>query len=207
MRGRRMFGQYLRTVTIEQHEARVRYEVEGGHRLEGTVFVQGAKNAALPMIAASLLAERGQTVLHNVPLIDDVRAAVDLARAVGAEVQFHEAERVVVVDASTLDSPVLPGSIAGRFRASILFLPPLLLRFGEAVLEDVGGCRLGSRNLDFHYRGFARLGAVVEEADASIRVQSRHLRGAPLYLDTPSHTGTETLMAAACLVDGTTVIE
>src|SRR3954464_14994825 len=115
MRGRRMFGQYLRTVTIHQHEARVRDEVEGGHRLEGTVFVQGAKNAALPMIAASLLAERGQTVLHNVPVIDDVRAAVDLARAVGARVEFHEAERVVVVDATTLKSPVLPASIAGRF--------------------------------------------------------------------------------------------
>src|SRR3954469_18742448 len=148
--------------------AQVRYTVKGGHRLEGTVFVQGAKNAALPMIAASLLAERGQTVLHNVPLIDDVRAAVDLARAVGAEVQVQEAERVVVVDASTLDSPVLPGSIAGRFRASILFLPPLLLRMGEAVLEDVGGCRLGSRNLDFHYRGFARLGADVDETSTSI---------------------------------------
>jgi UDP-N-acetylglucosamine 1-carboxyvinyltransferase len=194
-------------VSTDQRPADVRYVVEGGHRLEGTVFVQGAKNAALPMIAASLLAEKGQTVLHNVPLIDDVRAAVDLARAVGAEVQFHEAERVVVVDASTLDSPVLPASVAGRFRASILFLPPLLLRLGEAVLEDVGGCRLGSRNLDFHYRGFARLGAHVEESASSIRVKTSDLRAASLYLDTPSHTGTENLMAAAALIDGTTVIE
>ena len=184
-----------------------RYRVRGGNQLQGTVFVQGAKNAALKMIAASLLAEKGQTVLHNVPLIDDVRAAVDLARAVGAQVQFHEAERVVVVDASTLNSPVLPASVAGRFRASILFLPPLLLRLGEAVLEDVGGCRLGSRNLDFHYRGFARLGAQVEESGSSIRLQISDLRAVSLYLDTPSHTGTENLVAAASLIDGTTVIE
>ena len=171
------------------------------------MFVQGAKNAVLPMIAASLLAERGQTVLHNVPLIDDVRAAVDLARAVGAQVQFHEAERVMVIDASSLDNPVLPADIASRFRASILFLPPLLLRLGEAVLEDVGGCRLGSRNLDFHYRGLVRLGAEVEETGTAIRVHRRELQGASLYLDTPSHTGTENLVAAASLVPGTTVIE
>jgi UDP-N-acetylglucosamine 1-carboxyvinyltransferase len=192
---------------VDDAGAPVRYTVEGGRRLEGTVFVQGAKNAALPMIAAALLAERGQTVLHNVPLIDDVRAAVDLAAAVGAQVQFHEAERVVVIDATTLERPVLPAEIASRFRASILFLPALLLRLGEAVLEDVGGCRLGSRNLDFHYRGFARLGATVEEVGSAIRVRAGRLEGAPLYLDTPSHTGTENLIAAASLVEGTTLIE
>jgi UDP-N-acetylglucosamine 1-carboxyvinyltransferase len=169
------------------------YRVRGGTPLQGTVFVQGAKNAALKMIAASLMTARGRTVLRNVPPIEDVRRAVELAQAVGAVVKFHETERTLVVDASRLTSPVLPAEIARRFRGSVLFVPALLHRLGEAVIEGIGGCNLGNRLLDFHYRGFARLGATVEEAH--------------LYLDTPSHTGTENLIMAASLAPGTTVID
>ncbi|MHB1820175.1 MAG: UDP-N-acetylglucosamine 1-carboxyvinyltransferase, partial [Streptosporangiaceae bacterium] len=183
------------------------YRVTGGNPLQGTVFVQGAKNAALKMIAASLLAEKGRTVLRNVPVIEDVRRAVELAQAVGAVVKFHEAERTLVVDASELTSPVLPGEITRQFRGSVLFIPALLHRLGEAVLEAVGGCNLGSRQLDFHYRGFARLGATVEEGESQIRVKANGLRGAHLYLDTPSHTGTENLIMAASLAPGVTVID
>ncbi len=185
----------------------VSYRVRGGVPLQGTVFVQGAKNAALKMIAASLLAEKGRTVLRNVPVIEDVRRAVELAQAVGAKVKFHEREQTLVVDASELTSPVLPGEIARKFRSSVLFVPPLLHRLGEAVIEGVGGCNLGSRNLDFHYRGFARLGATVEEGDYEIRIRADRLQGAHLYLDTPSHTGTENLIMAATLASGTTVID
>jgi UDP-N-acetylglucosamine 1-carboxyvinyltransferase len=184
-----------------------RYRVRGGNPLQGTVFVQGAKNAALKMIAASLLAEKGRTVLRNVPVIEDVRRAVELAQAVGAVVKFHEAERTLVVDASELTSSVLPGELTRRFRASVLFVPALLHRLGEATVEGVGGCNLGSRNLDFHYRGFARLGATVEEGDGQIHLKADGLRGAHLYLDTPSHTGTENLIMAASLAPGTTVID
>ena len=184
-----------------------RYRVRGGQPLQGTVFVQGAKNAALKMIAASLLAEKGRTVLRNVPVIEDVRRAVELAQAVGATVRFHEAERTLVVDASELTSPVLPAEIARRFRASVLFVPALLHRLGEATIEGVGGCNLGSRNLDFHYRGFARLGATVDEGETTIRIKADNLRGTHLYLDTPSHTGTENLIMAAALAPGTTVID
>jgi UDP-N-acetylglucosamine 1-carboxyvinyltransferase len=159
------------------------------------------------MIAASLLADKGRTVLRNVPVIEDVRRAVELAQAVGATVRFHEAERTLVVDASELTSPVLPADIARRFRASVLFVPALLHRLGEATIEGVGGCNLGSRNLDFHYRGFARLGATVDEGDTTIRIKADRLRGAHLYLDTPSHTGTENLIMAAALAPGTTVID
>src|SRR5690348_14020312 len=183
------------------------YRVRGGVPLHGTVFVQGAKNAALKMIAASLLASEGRTVLRNVPPIEDVRRAIELAQAVGAVVKFHEAERTLVVDASRLTSPVLPAEIARRFRGSVLFVPALLHRLGEAVLEEVGGCNLGSRSLDFHYRGFARLGATVEEGESQIRDKADGLRGAHLYLDTPSHTGTENLIMAASLAPGTTVID
>jgi UDP-N-acetylglucosamine 1-carboxyvinyltransferase len=185
-----------------------RYIVRGGNPLQGTVFVQGAKNAALKMIAASLLAEKGRTVLRNVPVIEDVRRAVELAQAVGAVVKFHEAERTLVVDASELSSSVLPAEIAGRFRASVLFVPALLHRLGEATIEgEVGGCNLGRRSLDFHYRGFARLGAIVEEDETAIHIKADRLRGAHLYLDTPSHTGTENLIMAASLAPGTTIID
>ena len=183
------------------------YRVKGGEPLHGTVFVQGAKNAALKMIAASLLASEGRTVLRNVPVIEDVRRAIELAQAVGAVVKFHEAERTLVVDASNLTSAVLPAEIARRFRGSVLFVPALLHRLGEATIEGIGGCNLGSRNLDFHYRGFARLGATVEEAGDKIYIKAGRMRGAHLYLDTPSHTGTENLIMAASLSPGTTIID
>jgi UDP-N-acetylglucosamine 1-carboxyvinyltransferase len=183
------------------------YRVRGGIPLTGTVFVQGAKNAALKMIAASLLTGEGRTVLRNVPAIEDVRRAVELAQAVGAVVKFHEAERTLVVDASNLTSFVLPAEIARRFRGSVLFVPALLHRFGEAVIEGIGGCNLGSRNLDFHYRGFARLGAIVDEQEDKIHIKAGKMQGAHLYLDTPSHTGTENLIMAASLAPGTTIID
>jgi UDP-N-acetylglucosamine 1-carboxyvinyltransferase len=186
----------------------IRYHVRGGTPLTGTVFIQGAKNAALKMIAASLMAAKGRTVLRNVPAIEDVRRAVELAQAIGAVIEFHESERTLVVDATSLTSPVLPAEIARRFRGSVLFVPALLHRFGEAVIEGVGGCNLGNRSLDFHYRGFARLGATVDEGETVIRITAHDgLRGAHLYLDTPSHTGTENLIMAASLTPGTTIID
>src|SRR5258708_25387623 len=131
-----------------------RYRVVGDNPLQGTVFVQGAKNAALKMIAASLLAEKGRTVLRNVPVIEDVRRAVELAQAVGAMVKFHEVERTLVVDASELTSPILPADITRQVRASVLFVPALLHRLGEAGLEGVGRRNPRSRKLDFQFRGF-----------------------------------------------------
>ncbi|MBB6346500.1 UDP-N-acetylglucosamine 1-carboxyvinyltransferase [Nonomuraea muscovyensis] len=185
----------------------VRYRVRGGNALRGTAFIQGAKNAVLPMIGAALLVPKGRTVLRNVPLIEDVRRAVELAETVGAHVELHEAERTLVIDASRLHSPVLPAEIARRFRGSVLFTPALLHRLGEAIVEGVGGCNLGSRNLDFHYLGYKRLGAVVDEGETVIHVKASGLTGATLYLDTPSHTGTENLIMAGALARGTTVIE
>ncbi|WP_184890253.1 UDP-N-acetylglucosamine 1-carboxyvinyltransferase [Actinomadura livida] len=190
----------------------VRYRVRGGRQLHGTVFIQGAKNAVLPMIGASLMAAKGRTVLRNVPIIEDVRRAVELARALGAKAELHETERTLVIDASSLSSPVLPAEIASRFRGSFLFVPALLHRLGEAVIEGVGGCNLGSRNLDFHYNGFKRMGATVTEhvadnGDGIIHIKAGDLRGGTLYCDTPSHTGTENLIMAAALAHGTTLIK
>ncbi len=191
---------------MDLHEA-IRYTVSGGQKLQGTVIVQGAKNAALPMIAASLLAKNGQTVLRNVPLIRDIRIAIELARAVGAKVEIHEDEKVLVIDATNLTSSVLPAELTEQIRGSVLFLPPVLIRTGEVIIEGVGGCNLGARKLDFHYRGFVRLGATVSETPSRIHIQGNRFIGASMYLDMPSHTGTENLITAACFAEGTSVIE
>lgn len=185
----------------------VTYHITGGTTLRGISIVPGAKNAALPAIAAALLATKGETVLHNVPMIDDVEAALDIATALGAQVQTYQSQGIVVIDASRLTTGRIPANLSQRIRGSVLFLPPLLHRIGEAVLEGLGGCDLGKRNLDFHYRGFARLGAHVDEDEETITIQAKRLTGAQLYLDTPSHTGTENLLAAAVLADGSTTIE
>lgn len=188
----------------------VRYRVTAAGPLQGTAVIQGAKNAALPMIAAALLAPSGQTVLRNVPAITDVDRAVDLARVVGADIEYHPADRLLVIDASSVRHPLLPGALTRAFRGSALFLSPVLHRCGEVVYEGAGGCRLGTRGLDWHYRGLAHLGAAIEETAGTIRVTTdatRGLRGAELYLDIPSHTGTENLMVAAALTPGHTVIE
>ncbi len=185
----------------------VRYAITGGQRLEGSVIVQGAKNAALPLIAASLLATKGQTILHNVPLINDVYVAIEVARSLGATVKLHEEEQVLVIDATTLTNSELSADFSSKIRASALFLAPLLARLGRASIGKVGGCNLGQRNLDFHYRGFARLGGKVSEDEQGISVHMESYRGTYLYLDTPSHTGTENLMMAATLAEGITTLE
>ncbi|HEX4204135.1 MAG TPA: UDP-N-acetylglucosamine 1-carboxyvinyltransferase [Ktedonobacteraceae bacterium] len=184
-----------------------RYYIRGGHKLEGSVVIQGAKNAALPIIAASLLAAKGQTILHNVPLIRDVFAAIELAKTLGAKVRLHEEDQVLIIDASAVNQSVLPVYLTNLFRGSVLFLAPVLLRTGQVSIETVGGCNLGKRSLDFHYRGFARLGAQVSEDEQNIFIHMGNFRGDYLYLDTPSHTGTENLMIAASLAKGSTTIE
>src|SRR3954447_19663008 len=191
----------------------VRYRVRGGAELRGTVFVQGAKNAVLPMIGASLMAAEGHTVLRNVPIIEDVKRAVELAEAVGAKAELHEAERTLVIDASELTSPVLPEEIASRFRGSFLFVPALLHRLGEAVIEGVGGCNLGSRNLDFHYNGFKRMGATVTEHGTDsdvggyIHVKAGQLQAGALHCGPPSRPGTENVDMAGAMAQGTALIK
>lgn len=185
----------------------VRYHITGGQRLEGTAIIQGAKNAALPLIAAALLARKGQTILRNVPLINDVYVAIEIARELGAKVQLHEDEQVLVIDASQITTSDMPADLSNMMRGSVLFLPAILFRTGRVSIATVGGCNLGKRSLDFHYRGFARLGAEVVEDEQCITVNLQSPQGTYLYLDTPSHTGTENLMMAASLTVGRTTIE
>ena len=184
--------------------------VRGGHSLYGEIEVQRAKNAILAMLAASIVVEEGETVLHDVPDIEDVERALELLRAVGASVQHDKLTKTVRIDASGVNNGVLPEDIAGRFRGSVLFLAPLQIRLGYVELPGSGGCDIGTRKIDFHHRGFARLGADVQYFDdgrTTIELDGRRFRGALLYLDLPSHTGTENLMLAAALAEGQTILE
>ena len=181
--------------------------IEGGTPLAGEAVIQGSKNAALPMIAASILAESGQTVLHRVPPVKDVMLAMEILRRLGARVDYDPGEGVAVIDATTLSSTQLPGELSHRLRASLLFVGPLLSRFREVTIEEVGGCSIGARPTDYHYRGFARMGATVSGTGSDgYDVRAQDLRGAKMYLDLPSHTGVENLVMAASLAKGDSVI-
>ena len=184
--------------------------VVGGTPLRGQVQVQRAKNAILAMIAASIVVEDGETVLHEVPNIEDVERAFELLRAVGASVDYNRLTKTARIDASGVHQSQLPADIASQFRGSVLFLAPLQIRLGRVELPGSGGCDIGTRKIDFHHRGFARLGATVRYDDdgrTRIELPNRRFRGALLYLDLPSHTGTENLMLAAAMAEGQTVLE
>ena len=182
--------------------------IEGGRPLAGETHVQGAKNAALPMITASLLATSGQTVLHRVPPVKDVLVALEVLRKLGATVDHDVDEGTVVIDATSVNSFHLPEDLPGRFRAALLFVGPLLARFRKARIREVGGCAIGSRPVDYHYRGFARLGArVVGTGGEGIEVCADELKGSFMYCDLPSHTGTENLVMAASLATGESILE
>ena len=186
------------------------FRVLGGKPLYGEISVQRAKNSILAMIAASIVVEEGETVLHCVPDIEDVQRAFELLRAVGARVRHDRLSKTVSIDASAVTSGVLPEDIASRFRGSVLFLAPLQIRTGYVELPGSGGCDIGARRIDFHHRGFARLGAHVqyfEDGRTIIELERGRFRGAMLYLDLPSHTGTENLMLAAARAEGQTILE
>lgn len=176
----------------------------------GDIRVQRAKNAILAMIAASIVVEQGETILREVPDIEDVERAFELLRAVGARVQHDKLTKTARIDASNVTSGVLPADIASQFRGSVLFLAPLQIRLGYVELPGSGGCDIGTRKIDFHHRGFARLGAKVQYFDDGrtlVDLEGRSFRGTMLYLDYPSHTGTENLMLAAALAQGQTILE
>ena len=180
--------------------------IEGGRPLNGETEIQGSKNAALPMIAASLLASEGQTILHRVPPVKDVLVALEILRQMGVKVDHDVHGGVAVIDATGDVRTALPPELSGRMRASLLFVGALLSRFRRVTVEEVGGCNIGERSTDYHYRGFARMGAKVRGTGTGYDVTAETLRGANMYCDLPSHTGTENLMMAGSLADGESTI-
>jgi UDP-N-acetylglucosamine 1-carboxyvinyltransferase len=179
--------------------------IEGKHPLMGEVDVGGAKNAALPIIAATLLTA-DECLLENVPYIEDIRTMVDILHHLGVAARF-EGPDCVRIKATRISRASLPLDLAEKMRASFLAVGPLLARFGQAWAPHPGGCAIGTRPVSVDLKGFQAMGGEVELADEGYVISARRLRGERLILDYPSHTGTENLMVAACLADGTTTIE
>ena len=179
--------------------------ITGGPRLEGEVRISGAKNAALPILAAAILTDQ-RVIIGNVPHLRDVATTIELLSRMGVEVTVHEQMRVEV-DAANIHECYAPYELVKTMRASVLVLGPLLGRFGRADVSLPGGCAIGARPVDLHVDGLRAMGASVEIEDGYIRAQVDRLRGAHLVLDKVTVTGTENLMMAAVLAEGETVIE
>ena len=182
-----------------------RFLVEGGARLHGEVEISGAKNAALKLVAAALLAP-GKTVLRNVPRIKDVNTMLAVLEGLGAETSFDE--HTLEIDASSIDSYTASYELVRQMRASIVVLGPLVACFGEAEVSAPGGCNLGLRKFNFHLDGLRSLGAGVELDHGFIKATAPGgLKGAEVAFEYPSVTATENVMMAAVLADGITIIE
>jgi UDP-N-acetylglucosamine 1-carboxyvinyltransferase len=181
--------------------------VHGGQRLTGTVHIEGAKNAVLPILAAGLLASDGATHLTNVPVLSDVFTMNNVLRFLNAEVDFDEINKTIDIDASHPLSSEAPFQYVSKMRASIVVMGPLLARLGHAKVAMPGGCAIGSRPIDLHLKGLSALGAEIERHDGYVEASAERLHGASIYLDFPSVGATQNIMMAATLAEGTTIME
>ena len=178
--------------------------IHGGVPLHGEIRVAGAKNAALPILAAALLTAEPMRVT-NVPQLNDVRTMVALLKVMGVEAAIGLDG--VDLDASRVPEPYAPYDLVKTMRASILVLGALTARFGEARVSLPGGCAIGERPVDLHIKGLTAMGAKVVIEEGNIHATASKLKGARIFLETVTVTGTENLMMAACLAEGETVLE
>jgi UDP-N-acetylglucosamine 1-carboxyvinyltransferase len=179
--------------------------IQGGTRLDGDIRISGAKNAVLPILAGTLLAD-GPAIIENVPHLHDVTTTVELLGCMGVQVVIDE-KLSIEVDCSTIENYVAPYHLVKTMRSSILVLGPLLARYGQAEVSLPGGCAIGSRPVNLHIKGLQDMGADVEVKNGYIHARAARLKGARLVMDIVTVTGTENLMMAATLADGVTVIE
>ena len=179
--------------------------IQGGVTLDGEVRISGAKNAVLPILAATMLA-KGKSNIQNVPHLQDVTTTMALLGSMGVTVVLDETMSIEV-DASTLDTQVAPYELVSTMRSSILVLGPLLTRYGYAEVSLPGGCAIGSRPVNIHIKGMQEMGADIEVKNGYIIAKADRLKGARIVMDMVTVTGTENLMMAAALADGVTVLE
>lgn len=180
--------------------------ITGGPRLDGEVIISGAKNAALPILAATLLAET-PVCLGNLPRLKDIATTKELLKRMGVKLAEETGSPRLEVDAGSVKNRVAPYELVKTMRASILVLGPLLARFGEAEVSLPGGCAIGSRPVNLHIDGLREMGAEIRVEKGYIRAKAKRLKGARLVMDLVTVTGTENLMMAASLADGVTLIE
>ena len=179
--------------------------IKGGERLQGEIRISGAKNAVLPIMAATLLADSPVTV-RNIPHLHDVTTTMELLGRMGIHLTVDE-KMDIVVDSSTINSLYAPYELVRTMRSSILVLGPMLSRFGQADVSLPGGCAIGSRPVDLHIKGLQAMGADIEVENGYIKARVERLKGTRLVMDIVTVTGTENLMMAATLADGITLIE
>jgi UDP-N-acetylglucosamine 1-carboxyvinyltransferase len=185
-----------------------KFLITGGRRLEGNVAISGAKNAALPAMTAALLTDQ-RVILKNVPRVRDISTLRSLLEDLGVDSSVtHEAHgNRIEIEARQLLNPVAPYELVKQMRASVLVLGPLVARFGQARVSLPGGCAIGVRPINLHLKGLEKLGATISFDHGYVNARADRLRGTDFYFDTTSVTGTENLMMAATLADGTTVLE
>ncbi|MDT2637357.1 UDP-N-acetylglucosamine 1-carboxyvinyltransferase [Enterococcus dongliensis] len=181
--------------------------VRGGKQLKGTVHIEGAKNAVLPILAATLLAEEGTSTLSNVPILSDVFTMNQVIRYLNTDVEFNEETKEITVDATRQLNVEAPYEYVSKMRASIVVMGPLLARNGHAKVAMPGGCAIGKRPIDLHLKGFQALGAKIIQKNGYIEAIADELIGDTIYLDFPSVGATQNIMMAAVKAKGTTVIE
>ncbi|NOX21280.1 MAG: UDP-N-acetylglucosamine 1-carboxyvinyltransferase [Nitrospirae bacterium] len=181
-----------------------KFRIRGGKRLKGTVKISGAKNAALPLMAASILTE-GINNLSNIPRLKDIHTMMALLENLGARSEF-EGDRISI-DTTNLKSFEAPYELVRTMRASVLVLGPLVARYGRARVSLPGGCAIGARPINLHLMGLQKMGARIRLEGGYIVAEARRLKGTKIYFDIPTVTGTENIMMAATLARGTTVIE
>jgi len=179
--------------------------VYGGIPLRGEIRISGAKNAALPVLVASLLAD-SPLEIGNVPHLQDITTTMELLGRMGVNLTVGD-KMTIEADTTTINSLRAPYELVKTMRASILVLGPLLARFGEAEVSLPGGCAIGSRPVNLHIKGLQAMGADIKVEDGYIKAKAKRLKGARIFMDMVSVTGTENLMMAASLADGVTVIE
>ncbi len=179
--------------------------IKGGQRLDGEIRISGAKNAALPIIMACLLADDATTI-SNVPHLHDITTTLELLGRMGVSITVDETLNVEV-DTRTIEHYVAPYDLVKTMRASILVLGPLLSHYGEAEVSLPGGCAIGSRPVDQHIKGLKAMGADIKVENGYIRATAKRLKGVKIVMDMVTVTGTENLLMAATLADGTTILE
>ena len=179
--------------------------ITGGKPLEGEIRISGAKNAALPIIVSTLLSDE-PVLIRNIPHLHDITTTMELLGRMGVSLTMDE-KMDVEVNPTTINSYVAPYELVKTMRASILVLGPLLARFGEAEVSLPGGCAIGARPVNLHIHGLELMGADIKVEDGYIKAKCKRLQGAKIVLDVVTVTGTENLMMAACLADGTTILE
>ncbi len=180
--------------------------IEGGKPLNGSVRASGSKNAALPIIAASILSTTNKVVLRNIPILKDIETMIELLKSINVDIKFNKSRKEVIVKPITSSYKEPPYELVRKMRASFNIMGPLLARKNKIRIPFPGGCAIGTRPIDLHLKGFTMMGVKIDINSGYVLANSRHLHGSEIYLDFPSVGATENIMMAAVMAKGETII-